>query len=199
MGKYWKAVLRSIAGISALVLMTPGALAAGSDIKIQNTAVRSMLMDHLFVDRGKYHVMRLSRCQFAYLESPLVVISRGRVRIRARLTGQLGMEVTGGCTGKPDATDVTVSGRPYFSGENLGLTDIRVDHVSNESYRMVLQPILEAALPRALAINLRQGVQQMIAERKSSYVVVVDRLVVTNVTAENNEINADLSFALSAK
>ena len=199
MKKCKKILLHSLAGICALLIVAWPAAGAESEITIRNTAVQRMLMDQLFIDRGRYVLMRQSRCQFAYLTSPAVAIAHGRVRIKSRLTGQLGMEVAGGCAGTGDAFDVTVSGRPYFSGENLGLTDIRVDEVSNELYRTVLEQFLDVTLPKALEINLRQCLQQVIAERKSSYKVIVRKLVVTNLTAENNQIHANLSFALWAQ
>jgi hypothetical protein len=194
-----KTLLHCLAGLSALLVIAWTAEGAESEITIQNTALQKMLMDQLFTDRGRYILMRQSRCQFAYLASPLVAIVHGRVGIRSQVTGQLGMEVSGKCSGTGDTFDVTVSGRPYFSGEKLGLTDIRVDDVSNEMYRIVLQQFLEVTLPKALEINLRKGVQQVIAEQKSSYDVIVHELLVTNLTAENNQIRAKLSFALSAR
>ncbi len=156
-------------------------------------------MDQLFVDHGRYFLMRNSPCQFAFLKSPAVAIARGRVVIKTRLTGQLGMAVSDGCAGTRDAFDVAISGRPYFSGENLGLTDIRVDKISNELYRILLQQFLDLTLREALAINLRQGLQQVITEQKVSYEVIVEKLSLTNLTAENNRIHANLTFALSAR
>ena len=143
MKSFARICLYCLAGLYALSFNAWPAAGAESEITIQNTAMQRMLMDEVFVDRGKYHLMRQSRCQFAYLESPAVVISRGRVRIKSRLTGQVGMEVAGKCAGTGDAFDVTVSGRPYFSGENLGVTDIRVEEVSNEAYRFLLQQFLD--------------------------------------------------------
>ena len=175
------------------------AAGADSELTISNTAMRKMLMDQLYTDHGKYHLLRGSRCQFAYLDSPAVNISRGRVSLRTHLTGLLGVEGTNGCVGSPESMDLTVSGRPYFSGEYIGLTDIRVDQVSNELYRIVLQNFLDLALPRALEINLRQGLEQLISDQRSSYEVTVSRLVVTNLTAEDNRIHANVSFALSAR
>ncbi len=198
MTNYFKRWLSFLAGIP-VVLFACQAAGADSEVTIRNTAIQKMLMDQVFVDGGKYILMRQSRCQFAYLESPLVVISRGRVRIRSRLTGLLGTEVSGKCTGTGDAFDVTVSGRPYFSGENLGLTEIRVDDVSNELYRIVLQQFLDFALPKALEINLLEGLQRVIADNRSSYEVNVSKLSLTDLTAENNQIHANLSFALSAR
>ena len=195
---FLKTGLCALGGLLALLLVWP-ALGADSEITIENTALRKMLMDQLFTDRGRYHLLRQSACQFAYLESPVVAVAAGRVGIKARLTGWLGMEADGSCTGGGDSFDVTVSGKPYFSGGNLGLTDIRVDQVSNELYRIVLQQFLDLALPKALAINLRQGLQSAIAKQNASYEVIVNKLAITNLTAENNHIHANLSFTLSAR
>ena len=198
MNERFRGCLAMLTAVSVLLFAWPAA-GAESEITISNTAMRKMLMDQLYTDRGKYHLLRGSPCQFAYMESPAVSISRGRVSLSTRLTGLLGMDGAGGCIGSPESFDVTVSGRPYFSGEYLGLTDMRVDQVSNELYRIVLQNFLDLALPRALEINLRQGLQQLISDQRSSYEVSVSRLVVNNLTADNNRLHANVSFALSAR
>ncbi len=199
MKKHLNSVLRSLAAMTALLMIAWPAAGAESEITIHNTALERMLKDQLFVDHGRYFLMRNSPCQFAFLKSPAVAIARGRVVIKTRLIGQLGMAVSDGCAGTRDAFDVAISGRPYFSGENLGLTDIRVDKISNELYRILLQQFLDLTLREALAINLRQGLQQVIADQKVSYEVTVKKLSLTNLTAENNRIHANLTFALSAR
>jgi hypothetical protein len=191
--------LRSFVVTAALLITAWPAVAAESEITIQNTAVQRMLIEQLFVDRGRYFLMRHSPCQFAYLKSPAVAIARGRVMIKTRLTGQLGMAVSDGCAGTRDAFDVAISGRPFFSGEKLGLTDIRIDNISNEMYRILLQQFLDFTLREALEINLREGLQQAITDQKASYEVTVNRLSVTNLTAENGQLRASLTFALSAR
>jgi len=198
MNERLRGCLTMLAAVSVFLIAWPAA-GAESELAISNTAMRKMLMDQLYTDRGKYHLLRGSPCQFAYLDSPAVNISRGRVSVRTRLTGLLGMEGASGCVGSPESFDVTVSGRPYFSGEFIGLTDIRVDHVSNELYKIVLQNFLDLAFPRALEINLRQGVQQLISDQRSSYEVIVSRLGVTNLTADNNVVHANVSFSVLAR
>jgi len=199
MKKHLKSLLRSLAVTIAFLMIAWPAAGAESEITIQNTALERMLMDQLFVDRGRYFLMRNSPCQFAFLKSPAVAIARGRVVIKTRLIGQIGMAVSDGCAGTRDSFDVVISGRPYFSGENLGLTDIRVDKVSNEVYRILLQQFLDLTLREALAINLREGLQQVITDQSASYEVTVKKILLTNLTAKNNQIHANLSFALSAQ
>ena len=193
-------LLRSL---SCLLLLLPGALPAAdtaSEIAIQNTAIEKMLINELFIDRGRYNLLPETRCQYAYLDSPAVAISQGRVRIKVRLSGKLAVEVGDQCVGSgSDVVRLTVSGKPTFSGEKIGLTDIRVDEVSNEAYRVLLQQFLESAVPRAVQINVREGLQRMLADRQAKYEVVVSQLSVTDLTAENNVLRAVLTFALSAR
>lgn len=186
-----------------VLLLLPGALVAAgtaSEIAIQNTAIEKMLMEELFIDRGRYNLLQETRCQYAYLDSPTVAISQGRVRIKVRLSGKLALEVGDQCVGSgSDVVRLTVSGKPTFAGEKIGLTDIRVDEVSNEAYRVLLQQFLESAVPRAVSIDLRQGLQRILADRQAKVEVTVSQLSVTELTAENNVLRAMLTFALSAR
>jgi hypothetical protein len=172
----------------------------GSELTIQNTAIQKMLMEELFVDHQRYHLVPQTACQYAYLDSPAVTLSQGRVRIKVRLSGRLALEVGDRCVGgAADVVHVAISGRPAFAGEKLVLTDIRVDEVSNEAYRVLLQQFLESAIPRAVEINVREGLQRILADRQSTYDVVVAQLAVTDLTAENNQLRANLTFALTAR
>ena len=91
MDERFRGCLALLAAVSVLLFAWPAA-GAESEITISNTAMRKMLMDQLYTDRGKYHLLRGSPCQFAYMESPAVSISRGRVSLSTRLTGLLGMD-----------------------------------------------------------------------------------------------------------
>jgi hypothetical protein len=186
----------------ALCLLPVATLAAGtaSELAIQNTAIEKMLMDQLFIDKGRYPLLPPTACQYAFLDSPAVTISQGRVRIKVRLNGRLAMEVGDKCVGgTADVVQLAVSGRPAFSGEKLVLTDIRIDEVSNEAYRVLLQQFLESAIPRAVEINVREGLQRMLASRQPAYEVTVSQLSMTDLTAENNLLRGALTFTLVAK
>jgi hypothetical protein len=195
----WRLAACSLVAFLALVLGGGPSAARANEIVIEHSAVRKMLMDEIFTDNGKLQLLRESKCQSAYLDSPEVSIAGGRVRIRTRLVSLLALEIDGQCTAAPDALQVTASARPYFSGENLGLTDVKIDEVSREEYRVLLQVFVQQLLPRAFHINLRQGLQRMLSDAGTSYDVTVRQLAVTDLSAENNRLTARISFALSAR
>lgn len=192
-----------IAVLASFVAIAPAAVTAAgplSELTIHNTAIEKMLMNELFIDEGRYHLLPTTACQYAYVDSPVVTLSQGRVRIKARVSGKLSVEVGDQCVGtRSDVVQVAVSAKPVFSGEKLVLTDLRVDEISNEGYRVLLQQFLASAIPRAIEIDVRKGLQRMLADRQSTYEVVVDRLSVTDLKAENNQLHARLSFGLTAR
>lgn len=181
-----------------LLLGSPLAAVAG-ELVLEHTAIRKMLTAELFTEKGTYPLLRESECRFAYLDSPEVSIAGGRVRIKTRLTSRLAREVEGGCDRAQETLTITASGRPYFAGEILGVSDIRVDEVSREEYRVLLQAFLSQVLPDALRINLREGLQRILSDARPAYQVEVGSLTVVKLVAENNRLQATLWFAVRAR
>lgn len=196
-----KTLARLACGVLAIVVASAAAAAGPlSELTIHNTAIQKMLMNELFIDEGRYHLLPQTACQYAYVDSPVVSLSQGRVRIKARLSGKVAMEVGDQCVGtRSDVVQVKVSAKPTFSEERLVLTDIRVDEISNEGYRVLLQQFLASAIPRAVTIDVREGLQRILSDRQSTYDVSVDRLSVTDIVAEDDQLRARLTFGLSAR
>jgi hypothetical protein len=187
---------------SLLLALAAGLLARpiwGSEITIESSAIEKMLMDQVYVDQGRFHVMPEATCQYAYLSSPAVSMAKGRLRIRTRLTGLFGAEVAGQCSGLSDAFDVTVSAVPYFSGDALTLKDMQVEEVGNPIYQPLLQALMTRTVAPALVIDLRQGLQRLLSDQRLPYAVVIEGLEVRDLQAENNRITARLSFKLLAR
>lgn len=188
--------------IGALAVTPALCRAAGpsSDMTIHSSAIQKMLMAELFIDDGRYHLLAQTACQYAYVDSPVVRLAQGRVRIKARVSGKVAMEMGDQCVGtRADVVQVAISAKPAFSGDKLVLTDIRLDEISNEGYRVLLQQFLASAIPRAITIDVRAGLERILADRQAPYDVLVDRLSVTRITAENDQLHLALTFALTAR
>lgn len=198
--KIRRVILFSAASICTLLYSAASSAAdSASELTIRNTAIQKMLMEELFIDKGRYPLLPETACQYAFLDSPVVTISQGRVRIKVRLSGQLAMLVEGKCVGRADVVQIAVSAQPALARDKLVLADIRVDEVSNEVYRILLSQFLQSAIPRAVEVDLRNSVQRMFAARQSSWEVSVENFVLNDLSAENNQLHAWLSFSLIAK
>lgn len=53
--------------------------------------------------------------------------------------------------------------------------------------------------PAGMKINIREGLQRMLTDRQSTYEVVVNQPSVGDLTAEDNQLHATLTFSLTAR
>lgn len=189
---------RVLAGV--VLALAAISTAHANEIIIENTGMEKMLREQVFRDEGQYHLIQRTRCQYAALDSPSVTISGGRLFIKSHLSSRLGLETGTGCADAGgDSFFLTVSARPTFQGEMLGLTDIRLDDISKEFYRPFLQGFMQTVIPRLVQINLREGVQRMLASGQTSLDMTVTKLSLTELSAENNRVRAKIAFTLTAK
>ncbi len=101
--------------------------------------------------------------------------------------------------GGADAFNVTASGKPFFRDGRLGVEDIRIDSISKEIYRPLLQPVFSSMVPKALDVNLKETVVALMAGRTAPYEVQINELIATEVTADADRVNVKLQFDLRVR
>jgi hypothetical protein len=182
-----------------LLLPALTASAAESVLIIESSAVDKALRLQFFTDQGRYWLSNRDVCNQASLESPQTQISGGRVQLRVTFSGRFGAKSGDKCLGGGDTFEVTASGRPFYRDGRLGLEDIRIDTLSNEFYRLLLQPMMATLMPGVLDINLKEAAMQAVAGRTAPYQVEMENLTVTNWTAEADRLTLQLQFVLRVR
>lgn len=189
---------------AACLFVATAWLAAGHSVRaaelvITHTAILNALKEQAFRD-GRMDLVAPTRCAHAHLTQPQITIGKGRVVFGARLTGRMGLAAGDTCVGSTgDSIDVVTSGRPYFRDGRIGLEDLRVDQLSNEFYRPLIQSLLYAAVGRAVDIDVRAALRDMLADNRAPFRLDVERLDVSRLVAENNRLEASFDFSLLAK
>ena len=187
------------AALLGVVLVAATASAADSTLVIESTAIEKKLREQFFTDKGRFWLNNSDACNQSWLESPKVTASAGRLRIAAFFSGRMGAQIGGQCVGGADAFNATASGRPFFRDGRLGVEDIRIDSLSKEIYRPLLQPVFSSMVPKALDINLKETVVGLMAGRTAPYEVEIKDLVATEVTADADRVNVKLQFDLRVR
>jgi hypothetical protein len=182
-----------------VVLFAATAWSADSTLVIENTAIEKKLREQFFTDKGRYWLNNVDTCNQSWLESPKVTASAGRLRIGVFFSGRVGASVGGQCRGGADAFNVTASGKPFFRDGRLGVEDIRIDSISKEIYRPLLQPVFSSMVPKALDVNLKETVVALMAGRTAPYEVQINELIATEVTADADRVNVKLQFDLRVR
>lgn len=173
--------------------------ALSSEIVLDASAIEKTLKREVFDAKGRYHLVQSTVCAYAFLDTPRVSVSAGRVRIKSHLASQVAALVGGECVGTGDDVDVTVSGRPAFRADKLLIEDIQLDDVSDLSYKAPLEVFMKSAGPKVLELNLREAVQRMLKDVNKDYEVSLEKLQVTKLLAEDNKVRATLDFVLRAR
>ena len=140
-----------------------------------------------------------STCAYSYLESPQVSIAGGRLKIKSHFVSQVASQVGGECVGGSDEFDITVSGRPIYRNEKLLMDDVRVDDATNLAWLTLIEVFIKSVGPRVLEINLKEALQRMLKDASTPYEVIVDKILVSKLIAEENKIRATFDFVLRAR
>ncbi len=203
MSKYWFLRTCYKAGhavaLLSVLFVAATAWSADSTLVIENTAIEKKLREQYFTDKGRYWLNNVDTCNQSWLESPKVTASAGRLRIGVFFSGRVGASVGGQCRGGADAFNVTASGKPFFRDGRLGVEDIRIDSISKEIYRPLLQPVFSSMVPKALDVNLKETVVALMAGRTAPYEVQINELIATEVTADADRVNVKLQFDLRVR
>jgi hypothetical protein len=187
------------AALLGFLLAAAAAWSADSTLILENTAIEKKLREQFFTDKGRFWLNNVDACNHSWLESPKITASAGRLRIGVLFSGRVGASVGGQCVGGADAFNVTASGKPFFRDGRLGVEDIRIDSLSKEIYRPLLQPVFSSMVPKALDIDLKQTVVALMAGRTAPYEVEINELVATEVTADADRVSVKLQFDLRVR
>jgi hypothetical protein len=171
--------------------------ASGAEIVLEQSAVQKLVVESLFKDNGRYYIQR-GACS-AYLESPAVTLTGGRVVIRSRLNARLGMDFGDSCAGVDLASWTTVSGEPSAQGTTVRLANIRIEDVGDANTRIVLNSGLVPTLPGAVELDVLKAVRSMLQGTGGQLQVDVLALTIESVRVADNKLSVRFDFKVAGR
>ena len=171
--------------------------ANGAEIVLEQSAVQKLVVESLFKDNGRYYIQR-GACS-AYLDSPAVTLTGGRVVIRSRLNARLGMDFGDSCAGVDLASWTTVSGEPSAQGTSVRLANIRIEEVGDANTRIVLNSGLVPTLPGAVELDVLKAVRSMLQGSSGQLQVDVLALNIESVRVADNKLSVRFDFKVAGR
>ena len=169
--------------------------AHGAEIVLDQSAVQKLVVESLFKDNGRYYIQR-GACS-AYLESPAVTLTGGRVVIRSHLSARVGMDFGDSCAGVDLASWATVSGEPGAQGTTVRLANIRIEEVGDANTRIVLNSGLVTTLPGAVELDVLKAVRSMLQGASGQLQVEVLALHIESVRVADNKLSVRFDFKVA--
>jgi len=186
----------SLAALVAAALIS-GAPARAAEIVLEPSAVQKLVVESLFRDNGRFYLQR-GACS-AFLDSPAVTLTAGRVVIRSHLSARLGMDFGDSCAGVDLASWTTVSGVPSAQGTAVRLGDVRIEDVGDANTRVVLNSGLVPTLPAAFELDVLKAVRQMLQGTNSQLQVDVQSLHIDSVRVVDNRLSVRFDFKVAGR
>ena len=186
--------------IVAIFVASMGSFVSASELILEHSAIEKTLKRDVFNAKGgRYHLVDPTTCAYSYLETPQVSIGAGRLKIKSHFISQIASQVGAECVGTSDEFDITVSGRPVYRNDKLLMDDVRVDDATNPVWRPLIEVFIKSAGPHVLEINLKEALQRMFKDASTPYDVIVEKILVSKLVAEENKIRATFDFVLQAR
>ena len=179
------------------VTVLSAAPAHGAEIVLDPSAVQKLVVESLFKDNDRYYIQR-GACS-AYLDSPAVTLTGGRVVIRSRLNARVGMDFGDSCAGVDLVSWTAVSGEPGAQGTSVRLTNIRIEEVGDANTRIVLNSGLVPTLPGAVELDVLKAVRSMLQGAGAQLVVDVLALNIESVRVADNRLSVRFDFKVAGR
>jgi hypothetical protein len=102
--------------VAMLLLSVPIPASSGIQLVLHYEALQRILAAQLFTQDGRNYVKgsKDARCNYAYLENPVIGAEKGRLSVKARFSGRAALDLLGRCIGLGDSFDVTILATPYY-------------------------------------------------------------------------------------
>ena len=189
--------IRFVREASIAALVSAAATAHGAEIILEPSAVQKLVVESLFKDRGRFYLQR-GACS-AFLDSPAVTLTAGRVVIRTHLSARLGMDFGDSCAGVDLASWATVSGEPSAQGATIRLANIRIEDVGDANTRIVLDSGLVPTLPGAIELDVLKAVRAALQSASSQLQVDVQSLNIEAVRIVDNKLSVRFDFKVAGR
>ena len=145
--------------------------------------------DQRYYLRGDAH----SACSL-YTEDPHLSFSGDRILVRVHTGGKYGREIAGHCIGFPVSMNTVISLAPNADGETIGVTDARLDRVSDSAeLNFILSPFLSHKVPSSIKINAAVMLREILTKstETSGFPLTLERLDIRQVHATEKFLVVD--------
>lgn len=174
------------------------------DLHIYFTALQRVLASQVFTAEGKLYVRGgdlKNKCDFAYLENPLISANGPRLAIRTRFSGKTARNFFGKCVGMGDSFDLQIAAVPFYRGGAVALKDVKVETPGRDGFyiRRVRAAITDS-LARQFAYGVAADAKRVLEQKRDpNYTQELRQFEITGIRVTPDSVVVSLSFELAVR
>jgi hypothetical protein len=143
--------------------------ACAAEVQLYFSVLQRVLAEQAFTREGRMYVRghEQDKCNFAYLEKPVVSADGHRLVIQAKFTGRSAANLFGTCVGFGDSFDVRIGAVPQYRDGFLAFGDVRVESPGREGfYVRRVRAAMADSLTKQFRYNLAAEAKKILEEPK---------------------------------
>ena len=191
----------------AVLLLLAASPACATELELRYAAMERIIADQLFSQDGRLYVRggKTTKCVYAYLESPRVGSTGGRLRVSARFSGRTALDMFGRCVGLGDSFDFTLIASPVVRNGALALTKVNISTPRDSYYIRRVRQALVGSFSKTFKIEVRDQARRLVeqpplaADAKPLYQRELARFDLTDVRAQSDALVLVIDFRLVVK
>jgi len=191
----------------AVVVLSAASPAFATELELRYAAMERLIADQLFSQDGRLYVRggKTTKCMYAYLESPHVGSTGGRLRVSARFSGRTALDMFGRCVGLGDSFDFTLIASPVVRNGALALTEVNISTPRDSYYIRRVRQALVSSFSKTFKIEVRDQARRLVEQLPSTvsakplYQRELARFDLTDVRAEPDALVLVIDFRLVVK
>jgi hypothetical protein len=177
-------------------LLCCASVCEAGQFKVSSGALERTLKARLFSTADQRYYLRgdaHSACNL-YTEDPHLSFSGERILVRVHTGGKYGRVIAGHCVGFPVSMNTVISLAPSAEGETIGVTDARLDRLSDSAeLNFILSPFLSRKVPASIKINAAAVLREILTKstETSGFPLTLERLDIRQVHATEKYLVVD--------
>jgi hypothetical protein len=191
----------------AILLLLAAAPSFATELEVRYPVIERLLADQLFSQDGRLYVRgsKTTKCQFAYLESPRVGSSNGRLRVTARFSGRTALDMFGRCVGLGDSFDLTLTAAPIVKNGALALAEVNISTPRDSYYIRRVRQALAGSFSKDFKIEIHDQARRLLEQppapgaAKPLYRQELQRFDLTGVVVQADALVLVIDFRLVVK
>jgi hypothetical protein len=189
--------------VAMLLLSLPVPASSGIQLVLHYEALQRILAAQLFTQDGRNYVKgsKDARCNYAYLENPVIGADKGRLSVKARFSGRAALDLLGRCIGLGDSFDVTILATPYYRDGSIAFKSVEVSSNGRDGiYIRGVRMSLSRSLERDFSYPLRDETRKLLeAPRGPLYRQELLRFDVDDLHVAPYALVLSVDFGLAVK
>jgi hypothetical protein len=176
----------------------------GAEVQLYFSALQRIMAEQVFTQEGRLYMRgdAKNKCNFAYLEQPVVAADNGRLLVKARFSGRSARSFFGKCLGMGDSFDVRISASPSYTNGMLALRDVKVESPGRDSfYIRRVRAVMSNSLAKNFKYSLERDAKRMFEQERPGavYRQQLQRFDVREIRVLPDSILVVLDFRIAVR